>query len=230
MESSRGRPWTYTLTTSTGWPFGRYAIPCGLVYRILGDKKSVEDPAIDRGMLRWRLRDTMSARAAREPFERVVKDNYVQAYFARGAFRRSRHEHALALAHFERARRLGSPEAALNSGLHYFEMGNYDRAADCWRQAEEEAPRRPEPHANLALLALRARPPRPDAALALCERAMAADRNFVQAYEISANAWYMKGDVPQAVRSLERALVLKPGDQRLTRLLAAMRRGAFKRR
>jgi tetratricopeptide (TPR) repeat protein len=224
MQARPGSPWTYTLTTSTGWPFTKYATPYGLVYRLLGDKRSLEDFAVDRAMLRWRLRNTMSNLLDREPFARVVKDNYVQAYFARATYRRMRHEPDRSMALFDRARLMGSPEAALNCGLMRFEKGDFIGAGACWRQAAQWGPDRPEPWANLALLALRERPPRPDAALALCERCIKAKPDFLQAYEIASNAWYVKGDLPRAMASLERALVISPGDRRLALLLAAMRK------
>ena len=224
MQARPGSPWAYTLTTSTGWPFTKYATPYGLVYRLLGDKKSIQDSAVDRGMLRWRLRDTMSGLLDREPFARIVRENYVQAYFARAAYRRARHERDRALVLFKRAERFGSPEAALNCGLLYFERGDCGRAAASWRSAAEWGPDRPEPWANLALLALKEKPPRPDAALALCERSLKARHDFLQAYEIASNAWYVKGDLPRAMACLERALVINPGDRRLSLLLAAMRK------
>jgi len=39
----------------------------------------------------------------------------------------------------------------------------------------------------------------------------------------------VKGDLPRAMACLERALVISPGDRRLTLLLAAMRKAIGKR-
>lgn len=223
MENHADRPWTYTLTTSSTWPFGPYAEPYGLVYRIRGPEEEDSSSAVDRGMFRYRLRGTMGRSLSREPFERVVRDNYVRAYFNRAIYRRTRKDRAMSLAHFERARLLGSPEAALNAGLYHYEDGDLGRAAKCWRQARNLAPERPEPYVNLALIALHRRPPRPDEAIGLCEKAIAARDDFGKAYEVMANAFYLKGELPRAMDNLRRAMDLSPGDARLPVLLERMR-------
>lgn len=219
MEDNAGRPWMYSMTTSTGWPFTPFAVPEGLMYRIVGASKAVLDPAVDRRAMRYRLRDTLNDRIGREPFGRVVRDNYIEAYFRRGIQWHIRKQVPLAIALFTRARRLGSPEAALNLGLAYYELGDIPHAAANWREALRLAPSRPEPYVNMALIALRQLPPHPDEAIALCEKALAIDRTFPKAYEVLSNAWYVKGDLPQAVARIKEALALKPGDPALTRML-----------
>ncbi|MEK7475378.1 MAG: DUF2723 domain-containing protein [Candidatus Coatesbacteria bacterium] len=224
MEANPGRPWCYTLTTSTGWPFGKWAVNEGLVYQLwVHDKPSMaHEDAADRRNLRWRLRGVFSAAAKRDPFDRVQRDNYIQGYFGRGIWRHTRREEALAMRLFERARRLGSPEAALNAGLVYYGLGDLGRAERCWREARDGAPDRPEAWVNLGLLALRRMPPQADEAIQLAEAGLARDRKFARAYEVLANAWYLKGDVPQAVTRLREAIALEPGNPMLKRMLAAM--------
>lgn len=224
MEAHPERPWTYTLTTSTGWPFTRYAEVTGLVYRLRPGAPPPPEARDDRMMLRFRLRDLHGPRLAREPFERVLREEYIRAYFGRGLARHVRGERDLALRHFERARRLGSPEAALNAGLAWWESGQAARAEACWRQARALAPERPESYANLALAALRVLPPRLDEAITLGEQALARDRSFVKAHELLASAWYAKGDLPRALDHLREAMRLRPGDAGLRRAYATMLR------
>jgi tetratricopeptide (TPR) repeat protein len=225
MEAHPERPWTYSLTTSNGWPFTRWAVNEGLVYRIYVPLKPADQDAVDRRILRWRLRGLFSPALKREPFDRVLRDNYIQGYFGRGAWRHSRRERPLAMRLFERARRLGSPEAALNSGLVYFEEGRIEEAERCWREARDGAPGRPEAWVNLALVALRKLPPQADEAIRLCETALARNPKFTRAHEILASAWYVKGDLPQAVSRLKEAIALEPGNARLRKMLDAMVRG-----
>lgn len=230
MEEHPERPWVYSLTTSSGWPFERFAVPEGLVYRIVGAGKAVLDPAVDRRTLRYRLRDTLTARMARDPFGRVVRDNYIEAYFRRGIQWHVRKQVPLAVLLFTRARRLGSPEAALNLGLAFYESGDLPRAARNWRESLVLAPGRPEPYVNLALIALRQVPPQPDEAISLCEKALTVDRKFVKAYEVLSNAWYLKGDLPQALNRLNEALTLRPGDPNLARMRSMLlQRGGGRR-
>jgi len=224
MEAHPERPWTYTLTTSTGWPFTKWAVNEGLFFRLwVHDKPSMAaEDAADRVNLRWRLRGVFSRAAKRDPFDRVMRDNYIQGYFGRGIWRHTRHEEGLAMRLFERARRLGSPEAALNAGLVYYEAGNLTRAEQCWREARDGAPKRPEAWVNLAVIALRRVPPQADEASRLCETALACDPKFVRAYEISANAWYLKGDLPQAVARMRQAIALDPRNPILRKMLSLM--------
>ncbi|MEK7767597.1 MAG: tetratricopeptide repeat protein, partial [bacterium] len=225
MEDNPDRPWCYTLTTSPGWPFGPFARVDGLTYRIR-DSKAPDEAALDRRMHRWRLRGAANAgRRAREPFGRVMLDNYIQAFFARGISWTARKRPAEALAWFQRGRRLGSPEAALNAGMIFYGARLLDRAAAEWEEARTLAPDRPEAHANLGLVALRRR--RPDEAIALCERAAALRPGFAKAYEVMADAWFMKGDLPQALAVIRRGLSAAPGDPTLMRIAAVLaRRGA----
>ena len=129
---------------------------------------------------------------------------------------------------FDRARRLGSPEAALNAGLVYYQEGRLDAAERVWREARELAPWRPEPWANLALLAVQGTPPRPEDAIRLCEIALAKDPKFAKAHEVMANAWYMKGALPQALLHLREAQTLDPGNPLYRNMLAVMLQGAKK--
>jgi len=226
MEDDPGRPWNYTLTTSPKWPFAPYALPEGLFYRIRGTAASLADPRIDREMMRYRLRDTLSPeRMAKDPFARVIRENYIQAYFARAIWRHTRKEDDLALALFARGRRLGSPECALNEGLIRFSRGDLPGAERAWKEAAARAPNRPEPWADLGLVAIVSRPPRPDEAIRLAERAMAADPSFMKAYEVMANAWYQKGDLPQAMATVRLGLVRKPGDPTMVNMLKVLSRG-----
>jgi len=222
MEDNTDRPWMYSMTTSTGWPFTPFAVPEGLLYRVVGASKALLDPAVDRRAMRYRLRDTLNDRIGREPFGQVVRENYIEAYFRRGIQWHIRKQVPLAIALFARARRLGSPEAALNLGLAYYEIGDLPHAAANWREALRLAPGRPEPYVNMALIALRQLPPHPDEAIALCEKALSLDGKFPKAYEVLSNAWYVKGDLPQAVTRLKEALALKPGDPALTRMLRTL--------
>jgi tetratricopeptide (TPR) repeat protein len=225
MEDDPGRPWNYTLTTSPGWPFAPYALPEGLFYRIRGSPKDLADPRIDLAMMRFRLRDTLSAeRMARDPFGRVIRENYVQAYFARAIWRHTRKEDGPALALFTRGRRLGSPECALNEGLIRYAHGDVGGAEKAWREAAARAPNRPEPWADLGLAALVGRPPRPDEAIRLCEKAMAADPSFMKSYEVMANAWYQKGDLPQAIATVRLGLARKPADPVMLAMLKVLSR------
>ncbi len=223
MENHPERPWNYTLTAAPGWPFTPYATPYGLVFRIRGDPAAHPDLAIDRQMFRYRLRGTLSPGIVREPFAKVIRDNYIQAHFGRGIYRQRRNEQHLALKHFDRARRLGSPEAALNAGLLYYARGEIDRAALCWRQARDLAPDRPEPHVNLAVIALHQQPPQPEEAIRLCERAVALNKDFAKAYEMLARAWYMKGNLPRAIEHLKRAVILNPDNPGLRTLLQTIK-------
>ena len=74
------------------------------------------------------------------------------------------------------------------------------------------------------------RPPRPDEAIRLCEKAMAADPSFMKAYEVMANAWYQKGDVPQAMATVRLGLVRKPGDPVMLNMLKVLAKGRPRRR
>ncbi len=225
MEAQPARPWCYTQVTSAGWPFGAWALPEGVWYRIRpGGPARPPDPAVDRGMLRWRLRDTLSERMDRDPFGRVVREEYRQGYFLRATRWHLAGDRARALALFDRARRLGSPEAALNAGLVRWEMGDAAGATADWREARVLAPDRPEPYANLALSALRSLPPRPDEAIRLCDEALARDGRFAKAHELAASAWFTRGDLPRALDHLREAIRLRPGDPGLRQALAAMLR------
>jgi tetratricopeptide (TPR) repeat protein len=225
MEAHPERPWNYSLTTSNGWPFGRWAVNEGLVYRLYVRETPSDQDVVDRMILRWRLRGLMSPSLKREPFDRVLRDNYIQGYFGRAIWRHTRHEEGLAMRLFERARRLGSPEAALNAGLVYYGRGDLARAERCWLEARDGAPGRPEAWVNLGLIALRRMPPQADEAIRLCETALARDPKFGRAYEVLANAWYLKGDVPEAVTRIRQAILLEPRNPNLKRMLSAMLRG-----
>ena len=230
MEDDPGRPWSYTLTTSPGWPFAPYVLPEGLFYRIRGNPAVIADPRIDRAMMRYRLRDTLSTEhMARDPFNRVIRENYIQAYFARAIWRHTRKEDDLALALFTRGRRLGSPECGLNEGLIRFSRGDLKGAERAWKEAAARAPNRPEPWADLGLVAIVSRPARPDEAIRLCEKAMAADPSFMKAYEVMANAWYQKGDLPQAMATVRLGLVRKPGDPVMLNMLKVLAKGGARR-
>jgi len=222
MEDNRRRPFLYSLTTSTGWPFTPVAVPCGLAYRLYVRSGDATNPAIEGAMMRWRLRNTMNGTLEAEPFDRVVRENYIQAYFLRAIFRHVRGEDGTALALFERGRRLGSPESALNSGLIYYGRGDLASAAKCWEQARKWAPTRPEPWANLGLVATQQG--RFDEAIELGEKAVQLKPDFAKAYEVMANAWYRKGDLPQALECLKKAIQAAPNDPNLRKLGAALLR------
>jgi len=210
MEANPRRPFLYTTTVSNGWPFSPVAIPAGLTYRLYAQAGQVIDPAIERAMLRYRLRDTMNQRLDNEAFARVVKDNYIQAYFNRGIWRHSRKEDGLALQMFERAMRMGSPEAALNAGLAYWGRGDILGAETSWKQAAELVPLRPEPWVNLALISVQRG--KYDEAVELCAKSIKLNPNFAKAYEVGANAWFRKGNIPRAYEFIQRAVYLNPND------------------
>lgn len=230
MEANARRPWMHTLTTSPGWPFGRWAAVEGLTYGIHVHDRPPDAAVIERRISRWRLRGLFDRRRLdREAFDRVIRDNYIQAIFGRGVFRHARREGDVALPMFERARRLGSPEAALNAGLVYYERGRLGDAERVWREARELAPWRPEPWANLGLIAAQSSPPRPEDAIRLCEVALSKDPRFAKAYEVMANAWYMKGDLPQALGALREAIRLDPANALYRKMEEVMIRGAKRR-
>ncbi len=231
MEANPGRPRVHSLTTSQGWPFGRWATVEGLTYGIHVHDRPPEAADIERRIGRWRMRGLFDRRRLdREPFDQVIRDNYVQGTFGRAVWRQARRELEIAMPLFERARRLGSPEAALNAGLIHYQRGRLDAADRSWREARALAPWRPESWANLALVAVTRVPPQPDEAIRLCEVALTKDPRFVKALEVMANAWYLKGDLPQAVGRLREAAALDPGNPLYRRMLEVMMRGAGKRR
>jgi len=217
---SAHRTFLYTTTVSNGWPFSPVAVPSGLTYRLYDRAWGAADPAIERAMKRYRLRDTLNSRLDNEAFARVVKDNYIQAYFNRGIWRHSRKEEGLALEMFERAMEFGSPEAALNAGLAYWGRGDANGAEKCWKKAAEYAPLRPEPWVNLALVSLQKG--EFAGAVALCEKAIRLNPGFPKAYEVGANAWFRSGNLPRAYEYIQRAVYLNPNDPALRGLAKAL--------
>jgi tetratricopeptide (TPR) repeat protein len=224
MEANARRPFMYTMTVSNGWPFSPVSIPAGLTYKMYTGAREVIDPAIERAMMRYRLRDVMNRRLDNEAFARVVRENYIQAYFNRGIWRHSRKEDGYALEMFNRATRLGSPEAALNAGLILWGRGDVAGAEKNWSKAAEYAPGRPEPWVNLALVAMQKGGF--DGALGLCEKAIRLNPGFAKAYEVGANAWYRKGNIPRAYEYIQRAVYLNPSDPALRALAKGLEKKA----
>lgn len=222
MEANPQRTFMYTTTVSSGWPFSPVAIPSGLTYRLYARQDDVADPRIDRAITRYRLRDTLNKRLENEAFARVVRENYIQAFFNRAIWRHSRKEDGLALVLFELGMLLGSPESALNAGLAYWGRGKPGEAERCWKKAAEYAPMRPEAWVNLALISMQRG--MFDEAVALCEKAIRLGPGFAKAYEVMGSAWFRKGNLPRALECIQRAVYLSPNDAALRALVAGLER------
>jgi len=118
------------------------------------------------------------------------------------------------------ATRLGARpprEAVAPEAWHALERNDPEQAASIFKRALNEHPRDPMLHygAGSAAYALG----RTDAALASLKRAVDLDPDFADALALLGQIAYERGDSALAIRSLQKASSLRPGDRRVAELL-----------
>jgi tetratricopeptide (TPR) repeat protein len=120
-----------------------------------------------------------------------------------------------------RARQREVPAPAAWAAL---DRGDAARAASLFREELERSPRNPILHygAGWAAYALG----RHDAAIAALKRALEYDASFVQAAALLGTVAYASSDLDLAIRSMEKAAALAPGDPRIRQQLERWRKEA----
>lgn len=104
------------------------------------------------------------------------------------------------------------------------ERGDASRASAIFRDALDRSPDNPLLHYGIANASLGLG--RTDAAIASLKRAIERDPKFVQAMVLLARVAYAAADLDLAVRSLEKAVAIVPGDRQLTAQLATWKKEA----